>query len=95
MNEWTVVGVLIALVGLYFAVHTPSERNTKENTKAMTELNMTMKNVCKELADYKVSTKETIKRIWAHNDEQDEILQDHETRLQLIEIKKEEKNNGH
>ena len=38
MTEWSVVGVIVVLVGLFFAIYTPISKNTKENTEAMTEL---------------------------------------------------------
>ena len=43
MTEWSVVGVIVVLVGLFFTIYTPISKNTKENTEAMTELTVTMR----------------------------------------------------
>lgn len=85
MTEWSVVGVIVALVGLFFAIYTPISKNTKENTKAMTELTVTMRIIGDQLSKFDEDNSKSHKRIWEHNDHQDHILNDHETRLQIIE----------
>lgn len=85
MSEWGVVGVIVVLVGLFFAIYTPISKSTKENTKAMTELTVTMRVIGDKLSKFDEDNSKSHKRIWDHNDKQDEILNDHETRLQIIE----------
>ena len=87
MTEWTVVGVIVVLVGLFFAIYTPISKNTKENTKAMTELTVTMRVIGDQLSKFDEDNSKSHKRIWEHNEHQDSILNDHETRLQIIEKK--------
>ena len=85
MTEWSVVGVIVVLVGLFFAIYTPISKNTKENTKAMTELTVTMRIIGDQLSKFDEDNSKSHKRIWEHNDHQYHILNDHETRLQIIE----------
>ena len=85
MTEWSVVGVIVVLVGLFFAIYTPISKSTKENTKAMTELTVTMRVIGDKLSKFDEDNSKSHKRIWDHNDHQDQILNDHETRLQIIE----------
>lgn len=61
------------------------QKNTKENTKAMTELTVTMRIIGDQLSKFDEDNSKSHKRIWEHNDHQDHILNDHETRLQIIE----------
>lgn len=85
MTEWSVVGVIVVLVGLFFAIYTPISKSTKENTKAMTELTVTMRVIGDKLSKFDEDNSKSHKKIWDHNDHQDQILNDHETRLQIIE----------
>ena len=85
MTEWSVVGVIVVLVGLFFAIYTPISKNTKENTKAMTELTVTMRVIGEKLSKFDEDNTESHRRIWKHNDHQDDRLNNHETRLRIIE----------
>lgn len=87
MTEWSVVGVIVVLVGLFFTIYTPISKNTKENTEAMTELTVTMRVIGDQLSKFDEDNSKSHKRIWEHNEHQDSILNDHETRLQIIEKK--------
>lgn len=90
MNEWTVVTVLIALVGLFITVGKP----IINLNKTMTTLNANVKHNSEELADLKSDFKsqresahESHQRLWDHNAKQDIKIQDHETRLGILEHK--------
>ena len=77
MTEWGVLGVIITVGGLLATVITP----IINLTKSITKLTVVVENLSKDMESQRTSTK----RLWAHNDEQDEKLCDHETRLQLLE----------
>lgn len=88
MNEWTVVGVIIALVGLFCTVGAPILKLNKN----IVELNVTMKSQGEEikankkaLDEQKEHARESHKRLWDHNEKQDDMLTDHETRIKLLE----------
>lgn len=80
--EWTVVTVIIALAGLVAAISTPVIKGikekaieTKENTQAMTELTMSIKNLSQKLIMLENNNTQAHRRIWEHNDKQDKILE--------------------
>lgn len=88
--EWTVVTVLIAVAGLALTVGTPIVRLNQ----SITTLNVTLQHLQKqmdeqkqELAAHEASSHESHRRIWEHNDKQDERLNDHEQRITLLEHK--------
>lgn len=77
MNEWAVFGVLVAVAG-FLAVVVPPIVNL---TKSITRLTVVVDNLSKDMELQRKSNS----KLWAHNDEQDGRLNDHETRLQLLE----------
>ena len=77
MTEWAVFGVLVAVAG-FLAVVVPPIVNL---TKSITRLTVVVDNLSKDMELQRKSNS----KLWAHNDEQDEKLNDHETRLQLLE----------
>lgn len=88
MAEWTVVGVIVVLVGLFFTIYTPMSKSTKENTKAMTELTVTLRVLGEKLNKFDEDNTKSHRRLWNHEEQQDKMLNDHETRLQIIEKEK-------
>lgn len=94
--EWTTVTVIIALLGLIVTVTTPLIRLNGN----ITRLNVILDNIKSELEEQKkalsaqkADSRESHRRLWAHNDEQDETLNDHETRIRVLEEKHIEKMN--
>ena len=90
MDEWVVVTVLIALVGLFMTVGKP----ILSLNKNITELNINIKHNSDEIGELKddfksqrESAHESHKKLWEHNSKQDEKIQDHETRLVILETK--------
>ena len=81
MAEWTVVSVIVVLIGLFISIYTPLSKNTK----AMTELTVTMRILSEKISKIEDENVKAHRRLWVHEDKQDEQLNDHETRLQIIE----------
>ncbi len=88
MNEWGVVTVIIALVGLFLTVGKP----IINLNKTMTTLNVNVEHNSQELkelkGDFKTqrdSASASHQRLWDHNAQQDKQIQDHETRIGLLE----------
>ena len=81
MSEWVVVTVIVTLVGLVVAVVSPI---VKLNT-TITKLNVTVSGLEKSLDSLTVKNTQNHDRIWEHEDEQDRTLQDHETRISVME----------
>lgn len=88
MTEWTVVSVIIAVVGLFFTVGKPIITLNSNIVK----LNFTVEALSKEQGVQKAALekqaehdREAHKRLWDKNDEQDEKLTDHEARIGKLE----------
>lgn len=77
MNEWAVFGVLVAVAG-FLAVVVPPIVNL---TKSITRLTVVVDNLSKDMELQRRSNS----KLWAHNDEQDGRLNDHETRIRILE----------
>lgn len=81
--EWTTVTVIIALVGLGAAVIKP----IVSLTQSITRLTVVVERLERELDDQSEHSRESHKRLWDHNEEQDNRLDDHERRIYDIERK--------
>lgn len=86
--EWTVVGVIVTLAGLAAAVGGPVLKLNGSITRLTTLLQAiehrldTLEQGAKE---QRTHAAESHRRIWAHNDAQDDRLEDHEKRITLLE----------
>lgn len=86
--EWTTVTVIIALVGLIGTVTTPLIKlnsNITRLTVILDGIKAELEEQKKALSAQKAESRESHRRLWAHNDEQDNILNDHETRIRVLE----------
>lgn len=81
MNEWTVVGVIVVLLGLLGTVTAPM---IKLNT-TLTKLNDKFETLDAKLTDVTESNHNSHKRLWEHEEAQDNALHNHETRIQILE----------
>lgn len=75
--EWTVVTVIIALVGLFMTVGKPI---------------ITLNGSITHLQDAIDELREDIKVLTGRTDRQEEKLQDHETRISILEEKQKKEN---
>ena len=81
MTEWGVFLVISGIAGFLVAVITPITKLTQ----AITKLSVVVDRLSDDMDDQKKQNVESHNKLWAHNDEQDARLNDHETRLQLME----------
>lgn len=81
MSEWGVVGVIIALLGLIVTVVTPV---VKLNT-TIVKLTAIVENLSGDVAELTTRNTKTHDRLFDHLAKHDDILSDHETRIQIIE----------
>jgi len=79
--EWTIVTVLIAIVGFVIAVSTPLIKNTR----AMTELTVILSTVSEQIKKMEMENAAEHKDFQEQLDEHDDKIADHETRLTVIE----------
>ena len=80
---WEIFLGIVALVGFCITIATP----LMKLSKTMTELNINMQNLNQAMNTLTANNTESHRRIWAHNDEQDEKLENHEKRITKIETK--------
>lgn len=89
--EWTVFEVLAAVAALFLSLGVPIIKLNGTITKLNVTLERTEKDVTQqkqELERQKDAARESHRRLWEHNDEQDTTLNDHETRITILEHKK-------
>lgn len=81
MTEWSVVGVIVVLLGLLATVTAPMIRlNT-----TLTKLNDKFDTLDERLTGVSESNHASHRRLWEHEEMQDNQLHDHETRIQVLE----------
>lgn len=78
---WEIVVGIIALFGFLVSVITPLTKLTK----IMTELTISVEGLKEAIKQMGDKNTESHKRIWEHNTEQDELLENHEKRITKIE----------
>ena len=83
MTDWDIVKDIVVLIGLIVTVTTPL---LKLNT-SITQLKALLESVVKQVQDNDRSNSASHKRLWEHNEEQDETLQRHEQRLHDLDGK--------
>lgn len=83
MTDWDIVKDIVVLVGLIVTVTTPL---LKLNT-SIAQLKALLDSVVKQVQDNDRSNSASHKRLWEHNEEQDETLQRHEQRLHDLDGK--------
>lgn len=83
MTDWDIVKDIVVLAGLIITVTTPL---LKLNT-SITQLKALLDSVAKQVQENDRSNSASHKRLWEHNEEQDETLQRHEQRLHDLDGK--------
>lgn len=83
MTDWDIVKDIVVLAGLIMTVTTPL---LKLNT-SITQLKALLDSVAKKVQENDKSNSASHKRLWEHNEEQDESLQRHEQRLHDLDGK--------
>lgn len=83
MTDWDIVKDIVVLAGLIMTVTTPL---LKLNT-SITQLKALLDSVAKQVQENDKSNSSSHKRLWEHNEEQDETLQRHEQRLHDLDGK--------
>lgn len=80
---WEIVAGLFVLIGGIISIVTPIVKLTK----SITELTVKVDEFAHQMEQQSVRSKEAHKRLWVHNEEQDDKLQEHEIRISNLENK--------
>lgn len=83
MTDWDIVKDIVVLAGLIMTVTTPL---LKLNA-SITQLKAMLDSVAKQVQENDKSNSASHKRLWEHNEEQDETLQRHGQRLHDLDGK--------
>lgn len=81
--EWTVVTVIIALLGFVAAIVNPLTKLTR----SITTLTVVVDRLKADVEEQRLHASESHRRIWEHNEGQDRRLEDHERRIGTLEHK--------
>lgn len=84
MDYWDVVVVIIALVGLFFTIGKP----ILTLISSMDKLSFTCAELSNKFGTFERDNKDSHKRLWEHNEIQDNTLNDHEQRISHLEGQK-------
>ena len=88
LNNNEVIGIVFVALGTIIGTGITIATPLIKNVKIMTELNISIKNLTEKFDKFEVNNHDDHKRIWTHNDKQDEAIQEHETRIRLLEDRK-------
>ena len=80
---WEIVAGLFVLIGGIVSIVTPIVKLTK----SITELTVKVDDFAHQIEQQSVRSKEAHKRLWEHNEDQDEKIQNHELRISSLENK--------
>ena len=84
MTQWEVFLAVVAIVGFCITIFKVSGFFNNLDS-SMKVLNNTILGLSEELKEVTRTNRESHKRLWKHNEEQDGVLNSHETRISLIE----------
>lgn len=90
MSEWTIVTVIATLVGLLASVVRP----LMDLNATITRLTEVVNELEKNISGLSARNSESHGRLWGKAEEHEEILNRHETRLQLLEWNSEKEKPG-
>jgi len=80
---WEILAGLFVLIGGIVSIVTPIVKLTK----SIMELTVKVDDFSHQIEQQSVRSKEAHKRLWVHNEEQDDKLQEHEIRISNLENK--------
>ena len=85
MSGNEMIGYIIAGLGSILSVGVIIVKPILQVVKIMTELNDSIKALTDKFKSFEVNNHDDHKRIWCHNDKQDDMIQEHETRISVLE----------
>ena len=84
MSTNEMIGLIVAALGTIVGTGAAIATPLIKNVKAMTELTSSIKNLTEKFNKFEVNNHDDHRRIWQHNDKQDEILQKHGEQILLL-----------
>lgn len=85
MGTNEMIGAVIVALGSVLGVGATVVKPILQVVKSITELNESIKTLTEKFNKFEVNNHDDHKRIWCHNDKQDDMIQEHETRISVLE----------
>lgn len=85
MNTNEMIGIVVVALGTILSSAAIVVKPLLQTVKTMTELNESIKTLTEKFKAFEVNNHDDHKRIWLHNDKQDEVIQEHGERILLLE----------
>lgn len=85
MSTNEMIGLIVAALGTIVGTGAAIATPLIKNVKAMTKLTSSIENLTEKFNKFEVNNHDDHKRIWKHNDKQDETIQEHGERILLLE----------
>lgn len=79
------IGLVVVALGSILGTAVIIVKPILQVVKTMTELNESIKALAEKFNKFEVNNHDDHKRIWRHNDKQDVTIQEHETRIAVLE----------
>lgn len=85
MDTNEAIGLVVVALGSVLSVGVIIVKPILQVVKSMTALNESIKALTDKFARFEVNNHDDHKRIWKHNEKQDETIQEHGERILLLE----------
>lgn len=85
MSTNEMIGLVVVSLGSVVSLGVIIVKPILQVVKSMTALNESIKALTEKFNAFEVNNHDAHKRIWEHNDKQDETLQEHGERILLLE----------
>ena len=85
MNTNEMIGLIVVSLGSVISLAAVIVKPILQVVKSMTALNESIKALTEKFNKFEISNHDDHKRIWKHNDKQDEVIQEHGERILLLE----------
>lgn len=85
MSANEILGAVVIALGSILSLGAIVVKPILKNVQSMTELNESIKALTEKFSAFEVNNHDDHKRIWKHNEKQDDLINKHETRISLLE----------
>lgn len=85
MNTNEMIGLIVVALGSILGTGAMIVKPILQVVKTMTALNESIKALTEKFKAFEVNNHDDHKRIWQHNEKQDETIQEHDRRILLLE----------
>ena len=84
MSENELIGAMLVALGTIVGTGITIAKPLLQVVKTMTILNESIKTLTEKFNKFEVNNHDDHKRIWLHNEKQDELIQEHETQIRIL-----------